>query len=744
MADSPLISLIANPGQVQGISSGSGTQGATATLSLLNDIPSGSFMSGFVMNRDREGNPILRTEKGDLTLRSDVFLKTGSEVIIKLEKSVNDVKARIVSVDGESFYNLQSRQAPKDGADVILNSSLLTNNKDTAKTAPLSTAQQATNVFLRSDGVVNILLVSSPQITMRELEAATQNLKLPAGALTQGAVLTVKVIASDVTQAVLLQNISQAAISTLPDKSLNLPIAASPSPATNEQFYAAYQKQLFPGMMGTPPQSDSTSPLLQAAPPTSTTVTLPVTSANPQVVLPQLPTNTPVTPPASAMQITPPVATTPATPLPTEPAALPTAPAPVSVQPSPTHGVNLASLLVPQPATNATPQAAVVPTLPATVASLTGTPPPITTAALPQQAAALPVSANITQQTTALAAPADVSTVSTPPAKPQQLPVANNAANATPQGLMPQFLPGNKMEAVVIGTERSGEVVLQTPLGTVKLPMEQSLPTGTKLVVELMAISHPSTGSTVATHSPSAALTQNLVAANDSTIAELARSWPAFSELVQTVARHDIQAAELLIQKSIPQVGKQFTTGILFFLSAIKGGSPRQWLGERATQILEQTGNTELLRRVSSEFSMIRNQFTNAPDNNWQPLFIPIAHGHELTQARMYYKRDGQKDKDGKTAAAAGTRFILEIDFTEVGQIQMDGFVKKKDGRTLFDLIIRTIKALSPQMQSDITRIFDTASEMTGFKGNIQILNMKEFPINPMESAMIPGNNLIA
>lgn len=70
-----------------------------APANPLANIALGTSIEGFVVNRDAQNNPIVRTALGDLRVTSEVFLKTGSEVVFKVDAS-QPTLARIISVDG--------------------------------------------------------------------------------------------------------------------------------------------------------------------------------------------------------------------------------------------------------------------------------------------------------------------------------------------------------------------------------------------------------------------------------------------------------------------------------------------------------------------------------------------------------------------------------------------------------------------------------------------------------------------
>lgn len=75
----------------------------------LANLASGTTVEGFVLSRDEGNNPILRTAIGDLKVTSEVFLKTGSEVVFRVDASQASM-ARILTVDGMSpqDYNAQN------------------------------------------------------------------------------------------------------------------------------------------------------------------------------------------------------------------------------------------------------------------------------------------------------------------------------------------------------------------------------------------------------------------------------------------------------------------------------------------------------------------------------------------------------------------------------------------------------------------------------------------------------------
>ena len=75
----------------------------------------------------------------------------------------------------------------------------------------------------------------------------------------------------------------------------------------------------------------------------------------------------------------------------------------------------------------------------------------------------------------------------------------------------------------------------------------------------------------------------------------------------------------------------------------------------------------------------------------------------------------------------------MEVDLTQLGEMQMDGFVRRQESGVQFDLIIRSLQPLPAPVQQDILQIYNDAGAITGYKGSLAFQAVREFPVNPME-----------
>ncbi|MBY0407809.1 MAG: hypothetical protein K2Q01_08955, partial [Rickettsiales bacterium] len=234
---------------------------------------------------------------------------------------------------------------------------------------------------------------------------------------------------------------------------------------------------------------------------------------------------------------------------------------------------------------------------------------------------------------------------------------------------------------------------------------------------------------------------------------ELAQPWTALQQLFglltsgtdspQTPLPNVLPAVTTNPQAQQAFTPKDIGAGLLLFLSALRGGSFKNWLGKDNIKRLEDMGQKGLITRAEAEFNAIATQHAEAKPGHWQALFFPVAVDGVPQQVRLFTKRDRERGKDQPPRESEDTRFVIEVDLTQLGELQMDGFVRK--GKDIhFDLVIRSLIPLDTQVQQDILAIYNASGAISGFKGGLSFQAVKDFPVNPMEDIVAHMNTLTA
>jgi len=292
---------------------------------------------------------------------------------------------------------------------------------------------------------------------------------------------------------------------------------------------------------------------------------------------------------------------------------------------------------------------------------------------------------------------ATILTITRPGQQPQKLgPTASGAGTA----------------GTVIGSNFSGAPLVETTAGTLFLIGSETLPVGTKLRLDLKV--------------PGPIGKLPLAPFNASGMAP-AREWPSlnetFGQLLQTAPETTLSFREA----RFPQANNRLAANILIFLTALRGGDIRGWLGD-LTRTLEQS-QPELAGRLREDFAQAARIFNEGPQNDWRTTVVPMMNGETLESVFMHLR--GQSPGAESEEAEDASRFLVDIELSRLGRVQLDGLVKSA-GRT-FDLIFRSEEPLPAYMRKDINRIYHELGEVSGFAGSLTFLARQPFVHVPLD-----------
>ncbi|MDA0239605.1 MAG: hypothetical protein O3A84_06210, partial [Proteobacteria bacterium] len=286
-------------------------------------------------------------------------------------------------------------------------------------------------------------------------------------------------------------------------------------------------------------------------------------------------------------------------------------------------------------------------------------------------------------------------------------PVNTSAANSPAENLF---------RGVVIGQRTGGQPLVKVPGGILSLETNISVRPGTE--IQLQTVNPPVrvNGSGL----PHGGINQMF---------EL-RQWPALDEAISHVQNTQPAATQQFLNGTVPQPNTQLTTNILFFLTALRGGDLRQWLTGGPMRSLERD-RPELLGRMNDDFGQLSRIFNESPSSDWRTALVPFLNGSQLEQIRMFSRgrRDG-RDKDGDDDDQ--TRFVIDVELSQLSRVQLDGLVKAKEKH--FDLYLRTDGPLPTEMRRDIT----ASAEATGVAGRLVYQGSGEFVEIPLPQNVEP------
>lgn len=624
------------------------SQNSTQTPNPLSSVTNGTFLDGFVVNRNAQNQPILRTSAGDVLVNTPLFIRTGTEVTIKVDNTQPNL-ARIITIDGktpELFAEQVRANANATSSDSLSSqlASAVNNNSSTPKPVLLqgmilqlvardSLPPSIADAVFRALGInktmrstssnqpaipLSILLqsITVPTVKMPEAQPISSNSGTPASTPT---VLSQPPSSTDGVD--IIQN-----------------IAKSPMQKTQTA-----EGKVKPEALRT---QDTKLPITAETNKTIQNIAFDKNEANYTSQKTGIATN---------------------------------AFAPNNATPASTVKGNTNAQIIQQVAPQASSDAVLL---------------------------AKTQNTNLTKPT------ANEPHVAINTDANQQAPVKQAIASTT--SFAPIEIKDSqtvRLQGLVIGQEQQTDTILHTQMGSIRIFTPKPLPTGSLVTIEVTASAVQN--ALVNTNFESLETNHNIM-----------RDWAVLSELLQDTQRQDATGFHGMMSKIIPSTGKNLTQSMMFFLSALKGGDFKQWMGGSKNIDALEAKYGDLLKKIASEFQTLQQAFTEPNQQNWVSTSIPIMHDNRLEQARLHIKQEAESEVSKNNTQ--GQRFVLDIELSRLGEMQLDGFIQKNEGKQQFDMVVRTSKPLPNDVEIGIRDIFTSATEITGFKGMILFQTSRE------------------
>lgn len=593
------------------------------------NLPVGSVLSGFIINRDNNGNPILRTNQGDITFASNFFLKIGSEVTIRIEHSSGGNLAHILSVNGQEPEIAVKQSGFANEPDIIIGDNSKNNDAGNIATYNKNISGKAIQEQTESHNIRQTMIKGFFSLTEKsQLSTAAATLPLPSLKIENNSQLILKI----------------ATITPPPTENISKPTAEG---AKNNLPQSYMQTNTEVKNISQPMNHNIENDNISG-----------------KLIQEQNPNNKPS-----------------------------------DIRQTQTEGTNkLPSLQTPQENANK---------------------PPYNNATITTEKSA----GNITGVIENEGKQISLQTTETKP----------------------------HITATIAGKLQTGETILHTQTGIIRLQTKSPIPfpQGSIIGFEVVEINEQGV---LENNSASTITNATVSASSPAPLTQLARNAGALNNIFILLSGIGGSSSDKFIQTTIPSTvtpqnnihspeqqpkNHNIIAPLLNFISALKNRDFRSFLGNDNVRWLENNGHENLLKKAEGEFLSIARQFTEPSAHNWQSLFFPIAVDGELQQIRFFIKRDRkQKEKEGKNVKEEDTRFVLEMDLSQLGEMQMDGFVRRSSENKeniRFDLIIRSHQELPVNIQQEISYIYNDIGELTGYRGSIIFQTGDNFPVNPME-----------
>ena len=253
-----------------------------------------------------------------------------------------------------------------------------------------------------------------------------------------------------------------------------------------------------------------------------------------------------------------------------------------------------------------------------------------------------------------------------------------------------------------IVTVTSSETVVATSIGTLALDRPLTLAPGSTIEFQPLATVPPATAS----EDPPAA----------------GHGWPALDQALAALDGFAPDIAARLRSDLTPTSGEKLAGTLLFLMGTLSSGG---WPDAKTTNALDRAGRSDLRLRLAGDLADLR-QVADPPSGDWRVFVLPLMDHNAVHPLRLYLRRGG----GGNTRPEDGTRFVLDVEMSKLGALQLDGLVQQKR----LDVVLRSHQPIAPELRQEIVDVFRNATSAAGLAGDIVFTTASRFAVAPLDA----------
>ncbi|MFY7779421.1 MAG: hypothetical protein ACOVQ8_14105 [Elstera sp.] len=277
------------------------------------------------------------------------------------------------------------------------------------------------------------------------------------------------------------------------------------------------------------------------------------------------------------------------------------------------------------------------------------------------------------------------------------------AATGTPNGTVPQPA-GPVLTGTVIGNGAQNRPIIA--IGSAILSLEAGpLQPGSQVQLVAQLNAPAATPNTLATSAQAQPPLQSFP------------TYPSLPALI-AAAQQIGGPTEQAIRAMLPQIGPQLAASLMVFASGAAKGDVRTLVGDSARASLERSARGRAaLQGLTQEFEAAEDEARGTPAADWRAITLPVMTGGAMIEPiRLYLHQVSDEEAErNRNNEGGGQRFVLDLDLTQLGAIQIDGLAKHDK----LDLVVRTPKPLPDEIRNGLRNAFLGGTTAYGVIGGL-------------------------
>lgn len=286
---------------------------------------------------------------------------------------------------------------------------------------------------------------------------------------------------------------------------------------------------------------------------------------------------------------------------------------------------------------------------------------------------------------------------------------------ATDQASTPQFAelrPNTLLQGTIQNSLANEPTLITTKIGLLALDRKVQLPALTPVTIKILDIELPA---------------QTLLEKNP--LPTFKTPWTVMNHALESLKQTD-QASYEAVKRILPQAGNKLPALMLSYMNAaVNGESFQAWIGQANIAALKKLGGggETILKRLEREFTSSAKKATDG-QSSWKNWDIPMLSGSVVEPVSLFLQKpphDYEAHSGKPASASTGVRFVLELNLTRLGRMQMDGLSYRD--RRIFDLTIKHQKTMPDEFEPTIRSLFASVLDALNYAGTLRVNRTNEF-----------------
>jgi hypothetical protein len=206
--------------------------------------------------------------------------------------------------------------------------------------------------------------------------------------------------------------------------------------------------------------------------------------------------------------------------------------------------------------------------------------------------------------------------------------------------------------------------------------------------------------------------------------------WDTLNQAITSLEKNNPEGAEKLKQV-LPEANEKLLPKLLQLSQSITQHNMRSFFGDDVLNMLRALGLDGMLQNDATQL----NNLLQKPDTpeSWRVLMFPYydEQNQRLQQGSFFWRKHKKKDANDDDSL----RFVLNVQMSNLGPVQLDGLMQGKD---VMHLKLRMMQGLEDSEVKSLEELVQQSLSAIGLRGSLKVETVAFFETDPLHDMLAP------